>query len=58
MDHCFNIEFYNSVSHMAAMETDCSGLCQVKYSGRETMQLILFKCCSFICCIVKAIQIY
>lgn len=27
--HFFHIEFYNSVSHMATAETECSGLCRV-----------------------------
>lgn len=37
MAHWFHIEFYNSVSHMATVETDCSGLCRVTI--KETMPL-------------------
>lgn len=40
MAHWFHIEFYNSVSHMATVETDCAGLRRV--TVRETVPLLFF----------------
>lgn len=39
MAHWFHIEFYNCVSHMATVKTDCSGLCRVTI--RKALLLLL-----------------
>lgn len=46
MAHCFPIEFYNSVSHMATTETDCSCLCRV--TMRKNLAAVPLKYVSFI----------